>query len=48
MSNDRQKIEEESFLQTEEQKDQMADHMSEALTTSDVASMEQAVRWVQF
>jgi HEAT repeat protein len=41
MSNDRQKIEEDSFLQTEEQKDQMADHISEALTASDVA--EQAV-----
>jgi FOG: HEAT repeat len=43
MSNDRQKIEEDSFLQTEEQKDQMADHMSDALTASDVASREQAV-----
>src|SRR5688500_7372236 len=43
MSNDRQKIEEDSFLQTEEQKDQMADHMSDALTASDVASIEEAV-----
>src|SRR5438105_2278218 len=42
MSDDRQNIEERSFLQTEEQKDEMADQVSEKLTATDVVSIEQA------
>lgn len=41
MSHDRQEIEAESFLQTDEQKDEMADQVSEALTAKDATSGDQ-------